>query len=158
MSGGTRKEHLREAIRVAADNVARGGGPFGAVVVRNGEVIARGVNRVTPNNDPTAHAEIEAIREACRVLGSFQLDGCELYASSEPCPMCLGAVYWARPKAVYFANGREVARAAGFDDELIYAELDTPAEDRTYPLIKVEIDDADAPFKAWAAKTDRIEY
>ena len=98
MSGGTRERFLREAIRVATENIESGGGPFGAVVVRDGEVIARATNRVTPNNDPTAHAEIEAIREACRVLGTFQLDDCEIYASSEPCPMCLGAVYWARPR------------------------------------------------------------
>jgi len=96
MSGGTREDYLREAIRVAADSVENGGGPFGAVVVRDGEVIVRAANRVTRNNDPTAHAEVEAIRKACRILGTFQLEGCEIYTSSEPCPMCLGAVYWAR--------------------------------------------------------------
>jgi len=104
MSGGTREDYLREAIRVAADSVETGGGPFGAVVVRNGEVIVRAANRVTRNNDPTAHAEVEAIRKACRILGTFQLEGCEIYTSSEPCPMCLGAVYWARPIAVYEAD------------------------------------------------------
>ena len=123
MSGPTREDFLREAIRVASESVDGGGGPFGAIVVRNGEIVARAANRVTATNDPTAHAEVEAIREACRVLGTFQLEGCEIFSSSEPCPMCLGAVYWARPKAVYYANGREVALEAGFDDDHIYEEF-----------------------------------
>ena len=156
--GGGRESFLREAIRVATRSVADGGGPFGAVVVRDGEIIARAANRVTLDNDPTAHAEIEAIRAACRVLGAFQLEGCEIYSSSEPCPMCLGAVYWARPKALYYANGREVARAAGFDDQRIYEELSAPAEERAYPLVHLRIEGADEPFRAWAAKADRIEY
>jgi tRNA(Arg) A34 adenosine deaminase TadA len=158
MGARTRERFLREAIRVAVASVEEGGGPFGAIVVREGKVIARAANAVTRNNDPTAHAEIQAIRAACRALGSFQLDGCEIYASSEPCPMCLGAVYWARPRAVYYANGREVARAAGFDDELIYDEIDTPGEQRAYPVIQLTIDQADEPFRAWAAKTDRVDY
>ena len=158
MSGQIQEDFLREAIRVAAENVDRGGGPFGAIVVRDGEVIARAANSVTRSNDPTAHAEVEAIREACRVLGTFQLEGCEIYASSEPCPMCLGAVYWARPKAVYFANGREVALAAGFDDDHIYEEFLLPPHERRYPATRLEIDGADEPFRRWAAKEDRIEY
>ncbi len=158
MSGGKKEGFLRQAIRIAAESVERGGGPFGALVVRHGEVIARASNRVTANNDPTAHAEIEAIRAACRVLGTFQLEDCEIYASSEPCPMCLGAIYWARPLAVYYANGREVARSAGFDDELIYEEMNTPAAERTYPVIRLQVERADAPFRAWEAKADRIEY
>ncbi len=158
MSAGARAGFLREAIRVAVESVAEGGGPFGAVVVRGDEIIARSGNAVTRNNDPTAHAEIQAIRAACEALGSFQLDGCDIYASSEPCPMCLGAVYWARPRAVYYANGREVARQAGFDDELIYDEIDTPPDERTYPVVRVELDDADEPFRAWADKADRIDY
>jgi len=158
MSGQTQKDFLREAIRVAAENVDQGGGPFGAIVVRDGEVIARAANRVTGSNDPTAHAEVEAIREACRVLGTFQLEGCEIYASSEPCPMCLGAVYWARPRAVYYANGRDVALAAGFDDDHIYEEFLLAPEERRYPATRLEIDGADEPFRRWAAKDDRVEY
>ena len=158
MSGRTREDFLREAIRVASENVGSGGGPFGAIVVRDGEVVARAANRVTPSNDPTAHAEVEAIREACRVLGTFQLEECEIYSSSEPCPMCLGAIYWARPKAVYFANGRDVALAAGFDDDHIYEEFLLAPEERRYPATRLEIDGADEPFRRWAAKEDRVEY
>jgi tRNA(Arg) A34 adenosine deaminase TadA len=158
MAVRTREEFLREAIRVASENVRQGGGPFGAIVVRDGEVVAQGANRVTQSNDPTAHAEVEAIREACRVLGTFQLEGCEIYSSSEPCPMCLGAVYWARPKAVYYANGREVALAAGFDDDHIYDEFMLPPGKRRYPVTKLEIEEANEPFQRWARKADRVEY
>jgi guanine deaminase len=153
-----RERFLREAIRVAADSVERGGGPFGAVVVKDGEIVARAGNRVAPDNDPTAHAEIVAIREACRKLATFRLDGCEIFASSEPCPMCLGAVYWAHPAAVYYANGRDVARAAGFQDHDMYRELCLPPERRRYQLQRLEIDGADEPFRRWAAKDDRVEY
>jgi len=158
MSGWTREQFLHEAIRVASENVARAGGPFGAIVVLDGEIVARAANRVTTSNDPTAHAEVEAIREACRVLGAFQLEGCEIYSSSEPCPMCLGAIYWARPKAVYYANGRDVALAAGFDDDHIYEEFLLAPEERRYPATRLEIDGADEPFRRWAAKEDRVEY
>jgi len=158
MHSGTKQDFLREAIRVASDNVERGGGPFGAIVVKDGEVLARAANRVTASNDPTAHAEVEAIREACRVLGTFQLQDCEIYSSSEPCPMCLGAVYWARPKAVYYANGREVALAAGFDDDRIYEEFLLPPGDRKYPVTRMHIEGADEPFRRWVAKDDRVEY
>ena len=158
MSGRTKEDFLREAIRVASDNVASGGGPFGAIVVRDARVVARAANRVTARNDPTAHAEVEAIREACRALETFQLEGCEIYSSSEPCPMCLGAIYWARPKAVYFANGRDVALAAGFDDDHIYEEFLLAPEERRYPATRLEIDGADEPFRRWAAKADRVEY
>ena len=158
MSDRTREDFLREAIRVASDNVASGGGPFGAIVVRDGEVVARAANRVTASNDPTAHAEVEAIREACGILGTFQLEGCEIYSSSEPCPMCLGAIYWARPKAVYFANGRDVALAAGFDDDHIYEDFLLAPEERRYPATRLEIEGADEPFRRWAAKDDRVEY
>jgi len=158
MGSRTREDFLREAVRVASENVAHGGGPFGAIVVRDDEIVARGANRVTVRNDPTAHAEIEAIREACRVLGTFQLEGCEIYASSEPCPMCLGAIYWARPEAVYYANGREVALAAGFDDDHIYDEFLLPPEDRRYPVTRLGIEGADEPFRRWAEKDDRVEY
>ena len=158
MSGRTREDFLREAVRVASENVARGGGPFGAIIVRDGVVVAKGANSVTRSNDPTAHAEVEAIREACQVLGTFQLEGCDIYASSEPCPMCLGAIYWARPEAVFYANGREVALEAGFDDHHLYEEFALPPEERRYPLAKLGIDGADEPFQRWAAKEDRVEY
>ena len=158
MTGRTRIDFLLEAIRVASKNVDRGGGPFGAIVVRDGEVIARAGNRVTLANDPTAHAEVEAIREACRILGTFQLENCEIYASSEPCPMCLGAVYWARPLAVYYANGREAALAAGFDDHHIYEEFSMPQAERSFPVRHLPVDGADEPFRRWAAKDDRVEY
>jgi tRNA(Arg) A34 adenosine deaminase TadA len=153
-----RRGFLREAVREAVRSVADGGGPFGAVVVRDGVIVARGANRVTAINDPTAHAEIEAIRAACRALGTHQLDGCEIYASSEPCPMCLGAIYWARPRAIYFANGRAVARAAGFDDQYLYDELCLPPEERRYPAIRLDVENAEEPFRAWAVKPDRVEY
>ncbi|MFQ5680124.1 MAG: nucleoside deaminase [Gemmatimonadota bacterium] len=150
---------LREAMRLAAENVRAGvGGPFGALVVREGEIVARGMNRVTLEGDPTAHAEIVAIREACRKLGSFQLDGCDVYTSSEPCPMCLGAIYWARPRALYFATGREAAAEAGFDDGLIYEELAKPAEDRSIRMQAVEVEGSEEPFRLWLASEDRIEY
>lgn len=158
MAAPDRQIFLAEALRVATENVERGGGPFGAVVVKDGQIVARAANRVTQSNDPTAHAEVEAIREACRTLGTFQLDGCEIYSSSEPCPMCLGAVYWARPRAVYYANGREVALQAGFDDDHIYDEFLLPPEERRYPLAKLEIEGADEPFRRWAHKSDRVEY
>jgi len=158
MKGRTREDFLCEAIRVASDNVAEGGGPFGAIVVRDGEIVARAANRVTASNDPTAHAEIEAIREACRILGTFQLHDCEIYASSEPCPMCLGAIYWARPTAVYYANGREEALAAGFDDHHIYEEFLLPPAERTFPVRQLAVDGAEEPFRRWAAKDDRVDY
>jgi tRNA(Arg) A34 adenosine deaminase TadA len=158
MSEQKRERFVREAVRVASESVDRGGGPFGAVVVRDGEIIARAGNRVTATNDPTAHAEIEAIRAACRDLRTFQLEGCEIYSSSEPCPMCLGAIYWARPKAVYYANGREAALAAGFEDDHIYDELLLPVEDRRYPILHLPVEGADEPFRRWAAKEDRVEY
>src|SRR5204862_2744851 len=114
---------MAEAIRLSIENVRNGGGPFAAVVVKDGEIIARGVNRVTATNDPTAHAEVVAIREACKALGTFQLTGCEIYTSCEPCPMCLAAIYWSRPAKVYFANTKDDAAAVGFDDSLIYDEI-----------------------------------
>jgi tRNA(Arg) A34 adenosine deaminase TadA len=158
MSGRTREDFLREAVRVASANVDQGGGPFGAIVVRDGEIVASGANGVTRSNDPTAHAEIEAIRAACGALGSFQLEGCEIYASSEPCPMCLGAVYWARPEAVYYANARETAVQAGFDDHHIYEEFALPPAERRYPVKQLVIEEADEPFRRWADKSDRVEY
>ncbi|MDP9346618.1 MAG: nucleoside deaminase [Actinomycetota bacterium] len=144
-----------EALRSA---VAPGGGPFGALVARDGEVIAVGRNEVVARRDPTAHAEVVAIRAACAALGSFQLAGCELYASCEPCPMCLGAIYWARPRAVYFAATRADAAAAGFDDEFIYEELGRPVHARTLMLRRLGHPQAGEPFEAWTAKPGRVDY
>lgn len=152
------RSFLQQAIALAVENVRRGGGPFGALVVRDGVAIATGTNQVTRANDPTAHAEVVAIREACRVLGAFQLAGCDVYASCEPCPMCLGALYWSRPDRVFFAATQEQAAAAGFDDSFIYRELRAAASDRTLPLIHVAGEQAELPFDEWAAKPDRIEY
>ena len=149
---------LQRTIDLAVANVAGGGGPFGAVVVKDDEVIAEGVNRVVPGCDPTAHAEVEAIRAACRTLGTFQLEGCEIYASCEPCPMCLGAIYWARPERLVFAAGRDLAAAAGFDDALIYAEIPRPVSARHLPTLAVAHADRQRPFDAWAELADRREY
>jgi len=149
---------LKQAIEMAVESVRRNGGPFAALVVRDGIVIASGSNQVTRTNDPTAHAEIVAIREACRVLGDFQLTGCDLYSSCEPCPMCLGALYWARPAHVYFAATREDAAAAGFDDSLIYQEIAVPYAERSIPMQCVTDDQATRPFEEWARKSDKIEY
>ena len=149
---------LKQAIELAVENIGRNGGPFGALVVRDGVVIASGSNQVTRTNDPTAHAEVVAIREACRVLGSFQLDGCDVYASAEPCPMCLGAIYWARPDRVFFAATQDQAAAAGFDDSFIYREIRLPAAGRAIPMIHVPDKHSTLPFQEWAAKPDKIEY
>ena len=125
---------MREAVRLAIDNIGTGkGGPFAALVVKDGEIIARGLNNVTSSNDPTAHAEVTAIRAACQELGTFQLTGCDLYTTCEPCPMCLGAIYWARPARVYFASTRDDAADAGFDDSLIYSEIQQPLEVSPHP-------------------------
>src|SRR5665213_1222477 len=126
-----KKTFMREAIRLSIDSMRAGnGGPFGVVIVKDGKIIARGFNKVTSTNDPTAHAEVVAIREACKVLNSFQLAGCEIYTSCEPCPMCLGAIYWARPDKMYFANTKSDAAAIGFDDQFIYEEIELNYADR----------------------------
>jgi len=150
--------YIRQTIDLAIDNVRRGGGPFAALVVRDGVVIATGVNQVTRTSDPTAHAEVVAIREACRVLGDFQLAGCDLYTSCEPCPMCLGAIYWARPARVFFAATQSAAAAAGFDDAFIYREMALPRGERGIPMMQVADETAERPFEDWAGKTDRLKY
>lgn len=156
---GCRDRFLQAALDLAEENARSGrGGPFGAVVVRDGEIIAEGVNLVTGGNDPTAHAEIMAIREACRRLGTFDLSGCELYASCEPCPMCLGAVYWARLDRLVYAATREDAAAAGFGDAVIYDEIPLAPEQRTLPTVHIPHPDRGRPFAAWAALSDRQEY
>jgi len=149
---------ISQVIDLAVENVRRGGGPFAALVVKDGVVIATGANQVTHNNDPTAHAEIVAIREACRVLGEFQLSGCDFYASCEPCPMCLGALYWARPARVFFAATRDDAGAAGFDDAFLYRQIGLPVSERSIPMARVEDAGALRPFDEWNRKTDRKEY
>jgi tRNA(Arg) A34 adenosine deaminase TadA len=148
-----------EAIELSIRNVREGkGGPFAAVVVKDGKVIARGTNLVTSTNDPTAHAEIVAIREACKALKSFRLEGCEIYTTCEPCPMCMGAIYWARPARVYFGNTRKDAAKAGFDDSLIYSELLRPLEKRKIPMIQCMRKEAQQAFREWKSKADKVTY
>jgi tRNA(Arg) A34 adenosine deaminase TadA len=150
---------LQEAIDLAVDNVESGlGGPFAALIVEDDTVLATGTNRVTTVQDPTAHAEITAIRAACKERGHFELDGCTLYSTCEPCPMCLGAIYWARLDRVVYAASRTDAAEAGFDDHHIYQELDKPPQDRTLPMEQNQTDDAHRPFDAWHNYEDRIEY
>ncbi len=149
---------LREAIRLAVESARSGGGPFGAIVTRGGEIVARGTNRVTAGHDPTAHAEIEAIREACRRLETFQLGGCEVYSSSEPCPMCMGALYWARPDRVFYASDRTAAAAAGFDDQFIYDELARALDARDLETRRIALPEAGEEFAAWLANAARREY
>lgn len=148
---------LERAVALAARSVARGGGPFGAVIVRDGTVIAQAANRVTASHDPTAHAEVRAIRAACRKLRSHQLDGCEIYSSCEPCPMCLGAIYWARPSAVYFAASRQDAARAGFDDQFIYDEIGKQ-RGRRIPFRQVREVDGRSPFTAWKKEQHKTKY
>lgn len=150
---------LKQAISLARENAESGtGGPFGAVVVRNGEVVATGTNLVTASDDPTAHAEIVAIRNACEALGTFQLSDCEIYCSCEPCPMCLGAIYWARPSRVVFASTAHDAADAGFDDSFIYDEIRRPRDRRRLPLEQLRVPEAGEEFTAWLNSEDRIEY
>ena len=150
---------MREAVRLSVENVlTRGGGPFGCVIVRDGQIIARGYNQVTAANDPTAHAEVDAIRKACAALCTFQLDGCDLYTSCEPCPMCLGAIYWARPARVFYGNTKQDAAAIGFDDRFIYDEIDKPLPARAIPMVPLLRQEAQAGFEAWAALEGKTEY
>ncbi len=149
---------LREAIDLALASVDAGGGPFGAVVVRDGAAVGRGSNRVVPDSDPTAHAEIVAIREACRTLGTHELSDCELYASCEPCPMCLGAIHWAHIGRLSFACTREDAAAAGFDDALLYRELALPAPERALRIAQALREEGLEAFRAWNADGDRAPY
>ncbi len=152
-------DFMQLAIRLATENVLSGaGGPFGAVLVRDGEVVATGVNRVTSANDPTAHAEVNAIRAGCQALGSFQLPGCVLYTSCEPCPMCLGAIYWARLDRVYFGNTCHDAAAAGFDDSFIYNELKEMHGDRKLAMIQLLPEHAIESFRIWRDHQTKITY
>lgn len=156
----TREEKfMLEAVRLSRESINRNdGGPFGCVIVKGNEIIGRGNNRVTSENDPTAHAEIVAIREACRNLGTFQLEDCEVFTSCEPCPMCLGAIYWARPKAIYFANTRDHAASIGFDDSMIYEELSLEHGLRKIPVYQLALQDALTVFEEWKNKPDKTSY
>jgi tRNA(Arg) A34 adenosine deaminase TadA len=151
--------YMREAVQLAEQGMRSGrGGPFGCVVVRRGEIVGRGSNRVTSTNDPTAHAEVVAIRDACTALQTFQLTDCELYTSCEPCPMCLSAIYWARIPQVYYGNTRADAAAIGFDDEFIYQQVPLAPEARTVKMELFLRDEAQIAFQEWANKTDKILY
>lgn len=150
---------MKEAVLLSQKGLQNDeGGPFGCVIVKDNEIIGRGNNKVTSSSDPTAHAEIIAIREACKKLGSFQLNDCEIYTSCEPCPMCLGAIYWARIKTIYFANSREDAAAVGFDDSMIYDEINADLRNRKIPMINIADEEAKKVFEIWSDKKNRIIY
>ena len=152
------KEYMREAIRLADESVKRGGGPFGAVIVKDGEIVAGSANSVTLDNDPTAHAEVNTIRQACRKLGTFDLSDCVIYTSCEPCPMCLGAIYWAHIKRIYYGNTKKDAAEIDFADDFIYKELETHLEHRAVPFIPLLHDEAIKTFHAWVEKEDKTRY
>jgi guanine deaminase len=153
------EQFMRRAIELAQKGADENlGGPFGCVVAKGGQIIGEGCNQVTSTNDPTAHAEVVAIREACRNLSSFQLEGCVIYTSCEPCPMCLGAIYWARPNAIFFAANRDDAAEAGFDDELFYSELEKPNDERQLKMETILRDESRVVFRRWIEKPDKIEY
>ena len=154
-----KNKFMATAIQLSKESIEQNkGGPFGAVVVKDGKIIAKGKNQVTSTNDPTNHAEIVAIRKACQKLGTFQLDGCEIYTSCEPCPMCLGAIYWARPSKVYYANTRYDAQKIGFDDEFIYQEILKPIQDRKIKFKQILHQDALKVFQDWETKQDKKMY
>ena len=155
----THEKFMREAIRLSLEGMRNGeGGPFGAIVVKNGEIIGRGNNQVASSNDPTAHAEVVAIRQACQHLGHFQLDGCILYTSCEPCPMCLGAIYWARPEKIFYACNKADAAAIEFDDDFIYKELDLPLPERKIPVVQLLWEEGLKAFQEWESKEDKVVY
>lgn len=156
----TREEKfMAEAIALSQKGLqANQGGPFGCVIVKDDQIVGRGNNKVTSTNDPTAHAEVVAIRDACKNLNTFQLEGCEIYTSCEPCPMCLGAIYWARPKVIYYANNRADAAMIGFDDSMIYEEMSKEYKDRKIPILSLSRDDAFRIFMEWQNKADKIAY
>ncbi|MCD4724400.1 MAG: nucleoside deaminase [Bacteroidales bacterium] len=152
-------QFMEKAIRLAEENIFMGnGGPFGAVIVKDGQIIATAINEVTSTVDPTAHAEVVAIRKACSILKSYQLEGCEIYSSCEPCPMCLGAIYWARPSAVFYAASKEDAAASGFDDEFIYKEIECQPDKRKIPFINKMRDEARDVFRRWNESERKVKY
>ncbi|MDP6572059.1 MAG: nucleoside deaminase [Rhodospirillales bacterium] len=153
------RDFMKRAISISREMMlGLKGGPFGAVVVKDGEIVAEGHNQVTTANDPTAHAEVVAIREACRVLGTFNLEGCEIYASCEPCPMCLSAIYWARLGRIYYGNSRLDAAGIGFDDEFLYVEVAKPIEKREIPTVRIMAEEALGVFEEWEAMPDKVRY
>lgn len=154
----SKEELMRTAIRLANENVENGGGPFGAVIARNGEIVATGVNRVTAQCDPTAHAEVSAIRNAAEKLHTFNLSGCEIYTSCEPCPMCLAAIYWAHIDKIYYGNNQHDAAGIGFDDSFIYREIRLPAKERQLPSERLLNEEAIRTFERWREKPDKTEY
>lgn len=154
----TKEELMQRAIELSINSVRNGGGPFGAVIAREGEIIAEGSNGVTIYNDPTAHAEVTAIRKACEKLGTFELKGCEIYTSCEPCPMCLGAIYWAHLDKIYYANDRKDAADIGFDDDFIYQEIEVKPQYRKKPSEILMREEGLEAFRLWNKKTDKIEY
>lgn len=154
----TKEELMRRAIELSIRNVENGGGPFGAVIARDGEIIAEGVNRVTASHDPTAHAEVSAIRAACAKLGTFDLSGCEIYTSCEPCPMCLGAIYWAHLERMYYGNDKRDAAGIGFDDSFIYDEMALSVTERRLSSERMLDREAIKAFEAWTEKEDKIRY
>jgi len=155
----THEYFMEKAVELSLENMRAGkGGPFGAIIVRQGKIVGTGANHVTSDNDPTAHAEVVAIRDACKNLGTFQLDDCEIYTSCEPCPMCLAAIYWARPKAIYYANTRKDAADIGFDDDFLYEELKKKLEERSLPIHQLDKSNALKVFDERKRKTDKIEY
>lgn len=154
----TKEELMQRAIELSINSVRNGGGPFGAVIAREGEIIAEGSNGVTIYNDPTAHAEVTAIRKACDKLGTFDLTGCEIYTSCEPCPMCLGAIYWAHLDKIYYANDRKDAADIGFDDDFIYQEIEVKPQYRKKPSEILMREEGLEAFRIWNKKTDKIEY
>jgi len=153
-----KNEFMKRAIELSIKSVNNGGGPFGSVIVKGDKIIAEGSNKVTSNNDPTAHGEIVAIREACKKLNNFSLNGCELYSTCEPCPMCLSAIYWARIDKIYYANTREDARKIDFDDSLIYTELQKNIDKRKIPMIQILRNEALKAFELWDQKKDKVKY
>ena len=153
-----KNEFMKKAIELSIKSVNNGGGPFGSVIVKGDKIIAEGSNKVTSNNDPTAHGEIVAIREACKKLNNFSINGCELYSTCEPCPMCLSAIYWARIDKIYYANTREDARKIDFDDSLIYTELQKNIDKRKIPMIQMMRNEALKAFEMWDKKTDKVKY
>jgi tRNA(Arg) A34 adenosine deaminase TadA len=153
-----RKEFMKRAIELSLESVNKSGGPFGCIIVKENKIVAEGSNKVTSSNDPTAHGEIVAIREACKNLNTFTLAGCELYSSCEPCPMCLSAIYWARIGKIYYANTRDDAKKIDFDDSLIYSEFNKNINERKIPMVQIMRDEALKAFELWNGKKDKVKY
>jgi tRNA(Arg) A34 adenosine deaminase TadA len=154
----SKQNWMQRAIELSKENVAKGGGPFGAIIVRNGQIVGEGVNRVTASNDPTAHAEVEAIRNACKNLQTFELADCEIYTSCEPCPMCLSAIYWSHISKIFYGNTKQDAANINFDDDFIYQEIPKAPQERKIPMFQLSRSEALKAFELWTEKTDKITY